>query len=715
MTNSPVIRKSACRICAGQCGLEVEVDASGHVQSIRGDRANPLSLGYACIKGLTLHEALASDKRILKPLRRMGSGGFEQVSWDDALSDIGQRLTAIASAHSGDAIGAYKGTLVYSNFLANAALPAFLQAINSTALYSTMTVDQSAKWVVSQRLGVWSAGRQAFDTAEVLLIVGSNPLVSLSTMNIPPHNPVKALRKARAQGLKLIVIDPRKTETAAHADLLLQPLPGEDVTVLAALLHVILKNDWHDAEFCRDHVDDLDALQIALAPFTPDYAARRAGVDAEDLIAVADLFARPVADGGRLRHKRGSACSGTGPDMGPRSNLAEHLVELLNVVCGRYARAGDRVPHPGVVGPRRQTYAQVVRMRAAPEERLAPSQYPRIYGERMAGALCDDVLTDDPARLRALIVAGGNPALALPDSRRTAQALTALDLLVVIDPFLSETARHADYVLPPLMMLERHEVSKRDWETTLAFAPYAQYTPPVAAPPAGADLLDDWEILWEIARHMGKPLDLGGVVKESEPRHDSEDLIRRLLDDSAVGFDAIRKAEGGKVFDVEPMFVQPARKQGVRFSIAPADVISELEDVVKDPAIESSLFRFACRRVREVQNTMYHDLPGIQARMRDNPACMNPDEMARLGLADDDEILISGPYGALRARARRDASVRPGVVSMTHGWGGAGSVGWNVNELTSSVADREPLNAMSVLTGFPVSISRWRSNAPFPL
>ncbi|MDF8334918.1 molybdopterin-containing oxidoreductase family protein [Novosphingobium cyanobacteriorum] len=704
------IAQSACRLCAGMCGLDVEIDPQGRAVAIRGDRRNPVSRGYACIKGLTLHEAHHSERRILRPLRRQEDGSFAEVGWAEALDDIAARLSALVRDHGPDSVGAFKGTLNYSNFLSNAMLPAFLSALGSTAYYSTMTVDQSAKWVNVERLGAWAGGKDPFVLSDVLMMIGTNPIVSLSTFNFQLQNPVKSMREARARGLKLIVIDPRRTETARHADLFIQPLPGEDPTVLAAILRIILAEGWHDPEFCERHVDGLEALRAAVEPFDEAYAAARAAVDPALLRAAAELFARPVADGAVLRRKRGTAASGTGPNMAPHSNLAEHLVEALNVVCGRYAREGDPVVNPGVVGPRQPRLAQVVPPRRGWEHdpQPAPSGFGRIFGERMSGALPDDVLTDAPNRLRAMIVAAGNPVLALPQTAAAQQAFAALDLLVVIDPFLTATARLADYVLPPRMVFERHELSGRDYEAIVTFSPFAHYTAPILSPPEGAEVEDDWAILWEIASRMGLSLSIDGEPIDMARRPDPLALMELMTRRSTIPFDVVRAAERGAVFAVPPQRVEPAVPGATgRFALAPADVIAELAEVRDEVASPvPGALRFACRRMREVQNTAYHHLPTIAQRVPFNPAFLHPDDLSARSIAPGERICISSAHGEVIAVARADPDLRPGVLAMAHGWDDLpGSGAANVNRLTSTRIGRDPINAMPVLTAFDVMVA----------
>ena len=706
------VKKSACRICAGQCALDVALDDQGRITSIRGDHDDPVSRGYACIKGLTLHEAHQSESRLLHPLRRRADGTFERVSFDNALDDIAERLQRISAVHGPNAIAGFKGTMNYTNFIANLLLPAFMRAIGSTAFYSQMTIDQSAKWVAVERLGVWGAGKDPFETADVLMMVGTNPLVSLATFNFALQNPVKQMRKAKARGMKLIVIDPRRTETAVHADLHLQPLPGEDSTVLAAILNVILERGWHDAEFCERYVDGLDELKAAIAPFSSERVEHRVGLSPGQITAAAAMFAEPIVTPVGTRRKRGSGASGAGPNMARNGNIFEHLLEALNVICGRFAREGEAVPHPGVIGPRKERRAQVyppLRGWESAEDR-SPSGYGRLFGERMTGALADDILCDAPDRVRAMIVDGGNPAISVPEPKRIGEALSKLDLLVTIDPFMTRTAALSDYILPPTMIFERYELGSRDYEGITSFAPYAQYTKPIVAPPEGSEVAHDWVILWEIARRMGNIIELDGEAMDMTTRPDDEAMIAHLLKRSAVPFEELKRSAAGKIYDVPPMAVLPADKDsGARFQLAPDDVIAEIEQLYIEVGNGEYPLRLACRRMREVQNTMYHHLATIHRRTPYNPLQLNPEDMRNLGIHDGENILVRSPYGELHAVARADDSLRPGVVTMTHGWDlstGRDEKGRtaNVNWLTSTTYDRDPINAMPVMSAIPVAV-----------
>ena len=705
--------RTFCRICAGSCALLVTVEGE-RVIAARGDKSNPQTGGYACIKGLYLHEAHNSPDRLLHPLKRRADGTFERIPLEQALDEIASKLRALIARHGADSVGGFRGTLSYSNLPANHMLPDWLQALGSRSFFSTMTVDQSAKWITFERLGGWGAGRDPYELADVLMLVGTNPLVSLSTFNCALQNPVKALRTFKARGGQLIVIDPRRTETARHADVFLQPLPGEDPTLLAGLLRLILDNDWHDAAFCSQYVNSLDSLRAAVAPFTADYVATRAGVSAAELYRAAELFAHIA--------RRGSAASGTGPNMAPHSNLAEHLLECLNVVCGRYARAGDPVPNPGVIGPRVPRRAEVIAPRRSwehgPKSRVGG--YGMIFGQKMSGVLAEEITTPGEGQIRALFVDGGNPVNAIPDQRKIIDALSQLDLLVTIDPFMTPTARLSHYVLPPKMMFERADLPSRDYESIVLFRPYTQYAAPVVPPPAGSELIDDWYPFWALARRLGRQILFDGIPLDMEHEPDTDALLAILARHASVPFEELRRTDAGRIFEVEPQFVE-AGGSDARFDVMPPDVASELTEVLLeeahlDAARQSFTHRLVARRMREVQNTMYHHLPSIRRFVRYNPACLHPDDLAALGLADGDEVEISSPHGRIPAIVAADDTLRSGVVSMTHGWGGLAQkrddyaeIGSCTNLLTSSDA-LDPINAMPTMSAIPVRISR-RSSA----
>ncbi|RYG29842.1 MAG: nitrate reductase, partial [Burkholderiales bacterium] len=390
--------RSFCRLCLGTCGTRVTLDEERRLVSVKGDKEHAMSAGYACMKGLAAPELHNGPDRILRPLKRVGDR-FETISSEQALDEIAARIGALRADHGPDAIGLYNGTQAAFNALAVPMAGAWMAAIGSKSAYSTMTVDQSAKWVAAERLGSWGAGAHGWDSADVWMFFGTNPLVSIvgGVNGFISQHPDRRLKAAKERGMKLIVVDPRRTETAEYVDVFLQIRPGEDSTLAAGMLRMILSEGWHDQAFCRDNVAYLDELRTAVEPFDEHYVAQRAGISAQDLRSATALFAQGA---------RGCAYTGTGPSMSPNSNLAEHLVQSLNVVCGRFVREGEAIANPGAGGPPQRFPAQA--WSPAREYETAPrghvGDYTMLFGERMSCILADEMLSEAPDRVRAMIV-----------------------------------------------------------------------------------------------------------------------------------------------------------------------------------------------------------------------------------------------------------------------------------------------------------------------
>jgi anaerobic selenocysteine-containing dehydrogenase len=397
--------RSFCRICFGLCGVVVRVDADGRVIDVRGDREHPLSGGYACAKGIAAGELHNSPDRLLHPLKRQADGSFVRIGLDRALDEIAERLQASIAAGGPNSHALYQGMGGSINAGVRGMFKGWLKLIGSTSYFSSMTIDQSAKWVSAERLGAWGAGQTPWNEANVWLGFGFNPLVSVSgaLSGFNNYNPTLRFKQAKARGMKIIVVDPRLSETARQADIFLQPRPGQDAAIAAGFLHLILAQGREDRAFCTLHANGLEALREAVAPFSPAFVAERAGIDEGQLRAAVATF---------LDARRGGAFTGTGPNMTRHSNLAQHLIDAINVVCGRFPRAGDPVANPGVLSARRPVFAEVVPPGRSFEKgrRSRVRGLGMLFGQMMTGALADEILVPGEDRIRSLIVVGGNPA-----------------------------------------------------------------------------------------------------------------------------------------------------------------------------------------------------------------------------------------------------------------------------------------------------------------
>ncbi|MET0545058.1 MAG: molybdopterin-dependent oxidoreductase [Caulobacterales bacterium] len=701
--------QSFCRICSGGCGVRLTIGADDRIVEARGDHDHPMTRGYACFKGLQVAESHYGPARLLHSMKRQEDGSFTPISSEAAFDEIAAKMRAIMDRHGPNAIGMFCGNgsmASAANFIMQRS---FMTAIGSKQRFSTFTIDQSAKFVSFERLGGWAGGVPDLNESDVSMMFGTNPLISHGAMGVLCVDPVKRLKEARARGLKLIVIDPRRTETAAFADAFLQPLPGHDTAIAAAMLRLILSEGWEDKDFCARFVgqDRMDNLRAAVEPYTLEHAAALAGLNADDLRAATELFAK--------KSKKGIAITATGPNMATHSNLSQHLVDSINVICGRFPRAGDMITAVDVMAPAPLSEQVIPGPRswtAFPPSRLRGVGM--LYGERLSGTLADEILTPGDEQIRCLIVDGGNVANSLPNHAKAIKALKSLELLVVVDPYMTVTAEFADYVIAPRMQYERSDVPFSI--AGMAFWPnaFSQYTPAIVPPPAGSDVVENWYVFWSLVKR------LGGQIKYAE-REDldmenapsSDDLLRIRFADAAIPFEDVQKYQGGNIFPLTAT-VQPAPEAQGRFDVMPEDVAQELVEYgVKAARAQPNYpFLLASRRMRDFFNSNgYYSRP-VRARNPINALSLNPDDMQRLGLQDGDAVEISSDNGSVRATAAADASLRPGVVTLPHGWGGRpGDPDWRtngvcVNPLIADDRDYETVNAMPRMSGVPVSLRR---------
>lgn len=701
---------SFCRLCGAGCGVLVSIDDEDRIVGLRADREHGLSRGYACFKGLHFGEAHSAPARLLHPLKKQPDGSFAQIDSETALAEIAERLKPIIAEHGPEAFGMFCGNGTISTYLAFPMQRAFMAAMGSTQRYSTITMDQSAKFVSFERMGGWAGGSIQLETADVAMMFGTNPLVSHGAIGVISIDPVKRLKDAKARGTKFIVIDPRVSETARHADVHIQPLPGQDYAIASAMIRMILEENWHDADFCSRFVKDggLARLREVVEPFTPDFVEQRAGLQPGDLLRATRLFAHEC--------NRGVAVTATGPCFGPHSNLSQHMVDCLNVICGRFPRAGEQVVAIDVLNPlpeyREEVYSPPRSWSSLPPSRIRGVGM--IIGERLTGTLADEILTPGDGQIRALIVSGGNPVNSVPDQAKITTALESLELLVAIEPFMSDTAKRADYIIPPKLIYERPELPVSFEGFPILPVPWSHYTPAIVPPPKGSDVFDDWYPLWKIASLLGKQVKFEGIDLDMTTPPTSDDLIAIRARHSAVPLDEIKKHPRGALFDVGDIRVGPTRAghEG-RFDVMPDDVAEEMADASASPQPDEFKFLMISRRTRDLFNSNGFHLESVRKRNAFNPACLASTEMDALGLIDGDMVEISSENGAVRAIVKSDDSLRTGVISLTHGWGGAPDdsespreIGTNINPLISDNRYVEVVNAMPRMTAIPVNIQK---------
>jgi len=718
--------KTFCRTCYTNCGMVASVDENKQLVEIRPDKDDLHTKGYACFKGLIAPEAHRAENRVMGPLKRMPDGSFQRIGYQQALDEIAAKLKVIIERDGPEAVGGYRGSGAGMNGGASFVLDGLLGPIGTPKLFSAVTIDQSAKSVAVERIGYWPPGLQPFTGADVALVFGSNPIVSVSALN--GFNPIKEIRKEIDKGLKLLVVDPRRTETARMAHMFMQPLPGEDSTILAGMIRMVFEKGWEDKEFVAKHASQVDALRKAVQPFTVEYVAKRADVPAETFVAITETFANA---------KRGKVQGGTGPAMSVHSNLTEHLISCLNIILGRFIREGEEIYNPGFITKRYEKRCQVI-----PAQRTYEKSYksrlgdygmiPGFVPEMATGIMADEILEPGPGQIRAFINHGGNPGVIVPDQLKVIRAFKSLELMVTVDPYMTATAKVSDYVLPTLLPYERSDFPC--WQLEQSAGTYysegfTRYTPAISEPPPGCEVLNDGEVFWGLCKRLGLTFTCMGIAFDMTRPPTQDDLLRAVAKDAVMPFDEIVRHPMGVADPNGPQYALPGNPgPDDRFTLAPDDVVAEIkamagEKLVWDTIVANgnrATHRFSVRRQRDMWNSVGRELPGTKRRVPYNTARIHPDDLAELGIESGEMIRLSSEVTTVEIEAEADSTVRRGVVSMTHGYGTLPEEndykrdGICANILiTSDRSKIEAINAMPRMSSFAVHISPAdRRNSP---
>lgn len=719
-----------CRLCPAHCGVLATV-VDGRLAEVRGDPDNPLFKGYTCPKGRALPELHNDPDRLLHTQKRQPDGAFLSVPVQQAMDEISAKLQALIATHGPRSVAIYTGTNGAPYPASAGSGSAFLRAIGSPMFFTPNTIDQPGKQIAAAAHGHWLGGDLEFETADSWLLVGLNPVISKST-GVPARNPAQKLKDAVQRGMKLIVVDPRRTETAKRAAIHIQPRPGEDPTILAGLIHVILAEGLYDKAFVAEHVSGFEALAAQVAAFTPDYVAARAEIPAAQLIEAARLFAT-------YGERGGMAHLGTGPSFATHGNLGEYLALCLTTLCGRWPRAGERVHRPNAMLPAYTAKAQAL----GPYTGWGYGERLRVRGLTDAAcglptaALADEILLEGDGQVRALVCIGSNPMAAWPDQRKTQRALEKLELLVTLDVTMSLTSRLADYVVATKMTLETPGMTQRSemlkyYTTGIGFSqPYAQYSPRIVAPPPGSDLIEEWEFFHGLAKRLDLDLTLGvyygfGAFTEAPPvqiplgRNDTpttEELFAAMCATARIPFEEVQRHPHGAVFEVHDVVQAKDADCRERLDIGAAPMMDELAevrafDVAADRADMAFPFRLIPRRSNNFLNSTGLRSAKLHRGKPYNPTYMHPDDMAALELATGDRITVGSRHDRIPSIVEADASLRRGVVATYHCFGGLVDEddrfleqGSSVSRLVANDAEFDPITGIPRMGNIPVKVT----------
>jgi len=726
-----------CPLCEACCGLEIKV-ASGKVISIRGHDADVFSAGYICPKGVALKDLHEDPDRLRTPLIKR-NGVFEQATWGEAFAEIERRLPPLMAAHGRNATAvvvgnpsAHKiGLLTYFGKLA--------RALGTKNVFSASTLDQMPKQLASGLMfGHWiSVALPDIARTDLLLVLGANPLASNGSMWTVPDFKGKA-KAMQARGGKLIVIDPRRTETAAMADAHHFIRPGADVFLLAAMVHTLFAEGLATLGTVAPWVNGVSEVQQAVLPFTPEAVASRCGMTADTIRSLARTLASTP---------RAAVYARIGTCTQEYGTLASWLVDVLNVLTGHLdvpggamfaksaAFASNTAGKPGI-GKGVATGRHHARVSGAPE----------VYGELPMTCLAEEIETPGEGQIRALVTVATNPVLSSPNGPRLAKALDTLDFMVSMDIYLNETTRHADVILPGVSPLEdmHYDVAFPQ----LSWRNHARYSPPVLPRAVGEP--EEWQTLLKlaaIAQGKGAQAD-ANALDDAQFAEDAQRLFGAHADAVIAATAAYKGPQRGlevalrtgpygdgfgtrpegltlaKVMasnatggidlgELQPRVPEMLRTPSGKIELAPPSLLADLARPLADLSRPAPDLVIIGRRDVRTNNSWMHNLPILAKGPFRCTALVHPADATRLGLQDGAQASIANGALSVKAQVQISSEMMPGVVSLPHGWGhnlpgaqlhlAAERPGANLNALLNDQL-RDPLSGNAVLGGVAITM-----------
>jgi anaerobic selenocysteine-containing dehydrogenase len=749
-----------CPLCEAGCGLEITV-RNGQVQRIRGDQSDVFSHGYICPKGSTLKQLHDDPDRLRRPLVKRG-GVHVEVEWDEAWAEIEARLLDVIERHGREAVAVYLGNPTAHSLSAMMFNRVLLQGLGTRQRYSASTVDQMPRQVAAGYVfgTPVSVPVPDLDRTDYLVIMGGNPYASNGSLCTAPDFPGR-IEAMRARGGTLVVVDPRRSRTAEEADRWLPIRPGSDALLLASLVHVLADEGLVDpGAHISAHLNGLDEVVAACMAFDPDRVEVATGIAADDIRRLARELA--AAQSASIYARIGTTTSAVGDQA--FGTTASWLVDVVNTLTGNLDRPGGAMfATPVAGGPTtRGKSGSGAGFRTGRGSSRVRS-YPEVMGEYPVGALAEEITTPGTDQVRALVTVAGNPVLSTPNNGTLDAALADLEFMVSVDIYLNETTRHADVILPPPSQLQRDHYDV----LLLQFAVrnVANYSEPVLSRGDGEP--DEWEILAKlalIAQGLGAGADpavaddlaIGGLVASSvkDPSspiygRDADEILAmlsgdrgpaRMLDfmlqtgpfgaafgagdaDNGASLALLRANPHGVDFGaLVPRIPEILRTPSGRIELAAPQLMADLPRLlaVADAAqarasVDSgeSLVLVGRRHLRSNNSWMHN----IDVLVKGKPRCtlqVHPDDAARFGLANGASARITSSAGSVDAAVEVTDAIRPGVVSLPHGWGHGREgtrlrvAGERAGVSSNVLADPEamdPLSGTAVLNGIAVQIA----------
>ncbi|NRR28945.1 molybdopterin-dependent oxidoreductase [Oxalobacteraceae bacterium] len=735
MTEHRTAAHRICPFCEAACGLEVELDGQ-QVSRIRGDNADVFSGGFLCPKAIGLKDLHEDRDRLRTPLIKR-DGQFVPASWDEAFAEIERRLLPIIARDGADAVGTVLGNPTSHKMNLLLAFPKLAKALGSRKMFSASSIDQVPKMLsVGLMFGGWmSVPVPDIERSDFLLILGANPMVSNGSLWTVPDFRGKA-KALRARGGKIVVIDPRRTETADVADAHHFIRPGGDVFFLLGLVHALFDENLLRLGRLEEHTVGVDQVRAAVLPYAPERMAARCGIGAATIRALARTLATT---------ERAAVYGRIGTCTQQYGTLASWLIDVLNVLTGHLdSEGGAMFPQAAAFAANTRGKPGVGRGIISGRYRSRVSNMPEISGELPITCLAEEIDTPGEGQIKALLTIAGNPVLSAPNGARLSAALDQLEFMVSMDIYLNETTRHADVILPGLSPLEdaHYDVTF----TQFSHRNHARFSPPVLARPAGVpdewdtmqrliailkghgsgadiDALEDAALLEELVKTMGDAAPQ--VMAALTPQRGAERLLDLGLRSGPYGDQFGRKPGGLTLAKVKaapsgidlgamaPRIPEVLRTVSGKIELAPQMLLDDLARVAADLDAPAPELVIIGRRHLRSNNSWMHNLPVLAKGAYRCTALVHPGDAQRLGLLDGGSAQIRNGARSIVVQVELSEEMMPGVVSLPHGWGHnlpgtqmgvAGErPGVNLNALLDENL-RDPLSGNAVLSGVAIEM-----------
>ncbi|WP_073646332.1 molybdopterin oxidoreductase family protein [Pseudomonas aeruginosa] len=698
---SKTLHYRACHLCEAICGLaiETESDEGGvpRIRSIKGDPQDSFSRGHVCPKAVALQDIQDDPDRLRQPLRRVGSE-WQPIGWDEAFALVASRLGEIRERHGNDAVAVYQGNPSVHNYGLMTHSNYFLGLLKTRNRFSATSADQLPHHLVSQQM--YGHGLLIpipdIDHTDFMLVLGGNPLASNgSIMTVPDVE--KRLKALKARGGRLVVVDPRRSETAAIADRHLFIRPGQDAALLLGILNTLFEE--HLGRPTPLPVDGLERVREAVAVFDAESMSVRCGVPAESIRQLARDFA--AAERAVCYGRMGVSTQAFG-------TLCQWLVQLINLVTGNLDRVGGALctsPALDLVASTSGGHFDRWRSRV--------SGLPEYGGELPVAALAEEILGEGEGQVRALVTVAGNPVLSTPNGRRLEQALDGLEFMLSIDLYINETTRYADLILPPTAPLEHDH-----YDTTFnvfAVRNVTRFNEAVLPRPEGA--LHDWEIFVGLARAFAARNGL-----ELKPTLEPQQMIDLGLRAGAYGdrsehrlsLATLREHPHGiDLGPLRPNLAPRLKTVGQRIQAAPPLFVDDLQRFAAQPLPASDQLLLIGRRHVRSNNSWMHNYHRLVKGKPRHQLLMHPRDLEGRGLVDGQRVRVRSRVGSVEVEVAASSEMMPGVVSLPHGWGHArpgvqlaiarAQAGASANDLTDE-RHLDLLSGNAALNGLPVEV-----------